>query len=126
MKRKVKRVTKRDSICLFVLKGEFLRSVVEDLVFDYTRKHFDNWEMFNEYHFGGYAKFSKDLISFINNFKAKYGIILDPVYTGKMMFGLYDLTGKGYFKTGSKIIAIHTGGLQGIRGFNTRFGNLIR
>jgi 1-aminocyclopropane-1-carboxylate deaminase/D-cysteine desulfhydrase-like pyridoxal-dependent ACC family enzyme len=116
---------KKKVIGMPILKGDFLRSDVENLVFGHTRQHFDNWDMINEYHIGGYAKFSKDLITFINNFKTNYGVTLDPIYTGKMMFGLYDLISKHYFPTGSKIIALHTGGLQGIRGFNVRFGNLI-
>ena len=52
-------------------------------------------------------------------FKKENNIQLDPVYTGKMMYGIFDLLKKGYFKKGSKILAIHTGGLQGITGMNT-------
>ena len=71
-----------------------------------------------DYHFGGYAKINSELIQFINNFKKENNIQLDPVYTGKMMFGIFDLIKKGYFKKESKILAIHTGGLQGIAGMN--------
>lgn len=77
-----------------------------------------NWELVTAYHFGGYAKLSSELIAFINDFYAKTGIPLDPVYTGKMIFGVMDLVEKGYFKDGSAILAIHTGGLQGIEGMN--------
>ncbi|HYG40319.1 MAG TPA: pyridoxal-phosphate dependent enzyme [Cytophagales bacterium] len=84
-----------------------------------------SWKITNDYAFGGYAKFNNLLIDFINRFKALHGIQLDPIYTGKMMFGIYDLIKKGYFPNGSTIIAVHTGGLQGIVGFNERFGNLI-
>ena len=55
---------------------------------------------------------------FINEFKRTHGIPLDPIYTGKMMFGIFDLIDKGFFKKGSKILAIHTGGLQAISGMN--------
>jgi 1-aminocyclopropane-1-carboxylate deaminase len=65
------------------------------------------------------------LIGFINNFKHKHGIQLDPIYTGKMMFGIYKLIENGYFPDNSTIVAVHTGGLQGIEGFNQRFGNLL-
>ncbi|PIR12483.1 MAG: 1-aminocyclopropane-1-carboxylate deaminase, partial [Flavobacteriales bacterium CG11_big_fil_rev_8_21_14_0_20_35_7] len=68
--------------------------------------------------FGGYAKVSKELITFINEFKTETNIPLDAVYTGKMMFGLADLIRKGSFKKGSKILVIHTGGLQGNNGMN--------
>ena len=78
-----------------------------------------------QYHFGGYAKFTGELIHFINAFREQHSIALDPVYTGKMMYGIFDQIRKGYFKKGSKIIAVHTGGLQGIAGFNEQFGELI-
>jgi 1-aminocyclopropane-1-carboxylate deaminase len=77
-----------------------------------------NWSLNTEYHFGGYAKWSPNLITFINEFKIKYGISLDPVYTGKMFFGVFDLISKGYFKENSTVVLVHTGGLQGIEGFN--------
>jgi 1-aminocyclopropane-1-carboxylate deaminase len=66
----------------------------------------------------GYAKINPQLISFINQFKEQHNIPLDPVYTGKMMFGIFDLIHNGYFPEHSKILAIHTGGLQGIVGMN--------
>ncbi len=110
-----------------VLKGgEFLLNEVEQLAFDYSSKRYKNWQLMVDYHFGGYAKYSWDLIAFINDFKGTHGIPLDPVYTGKMMFGVFDLIKKDFFPPGSKIMAIHTGGLQGIRGFNERFGELIK
>jgi len=60
------------------------------------------------------------LINFINNFKEEVGISLDPIYTGKMMFGIVDLIKRGHFTKGTKILAIHTGGLQGVVGMNLR------
>ena len=77
-----------------------------------------NFFLNTEYHFGGYAKWSPNLITFINDFKIKYGISLDPVYNGKMFYGVFDLINKGYFKENSTIVLVHTGGLQGIEGFN--------
>lgn len=70
-----------------------------------------------DYHFGGYAKVTPQLIKFASNFEKQHDIPLDYVYTAKMLFGLFDQIKKGYFKKGSKIIAIHTGGLQGNEGF---------
>jgi len=95
------------------LKGDFLQHEIKKYV---LRK--DNWSLNIEYHFGGYAKISKELITFINRFKRETGIPLDPVYTGKMMFGVIDLIKKNNFEKGTKILAIHTGGLQGIDGMN--------
>ena len=72
-----------------------------------------NWCVFDNYHFDGYAKIKAELMAFIEEFESRHRIPLDPVYTGKMMFGLYDLIRQGYFKNGETIVAVHTGGLQG-------------
>ncbi len=66
-----------------------------------------------DYHFGGYAKNTSELIEFMNIFYRDNKIPLDFVYTGKMMFGVYDLIKKDYFPISSNILCIHTGGLQG-------------
>ena len=79
-----------------------------------------NWSINTIYHFGGYAKTSAELIHFMNNFFRKTRIKLDPVYTGKLLFGIFELAQKNYFPKGSKILAIHTGGLQGIEGMNDK------
>ena len=79
-----------------------------------------NWSINTDYHFGGYAKISSELIQFMNDFFRKTRIKLDPVYTGKLLFGIFELAQKNYFPKGSKILAIHTGGLQGIEGMNER------
>lgn len=94
------------------LKGDFLSSEVEK----FAQKN--NWKIIPDYHFGGYAKVNRELIEFINRFRSEYGIPLDPVYTGKMIFGLFDLMEKGFFLENTRILAVHTGGLQGITGMN--------
>ena len=73
-----------------------------------------------EAHDGGYGKISDENIRFINVFKEKYGIQLDPIYTGKIMRKIFELIDNNYFPDGSKILAFHTGGLQGIFGANER------
>jgi len=75
-----------------------------------------NWQINLDYHFGGFAATTTELMAFIEGFEDKTGIALDPVYTGKMMYALYDLITKHRFKPGRRIIAVHTGGLQGKRG----------
>ncbi len=94
------------------LKGTFQKSEIEK----YTSKK--NYHLIDEYCFGGYAKIDFKLIRFINEFKEETGVQLDPVYTGKMLYGIMDLIEKKYFKDNSSILAIHTGGLQGISGMN--------
>ena len=79
-----------------------------------------NWELCMDYHFGGYAKVNKNLIDCMNAFKKTHDIPLDPVYTGKLFFGVFDLIVKDYFSQGTTILLIHTGGLQGIKGMNQR------
>lgn len=95
------------------LKGDFLKNEIKPYV-----RNMDNWSLNTNYHFGGYAKISEELITFINKFKNETNIPLDPIYTGKMLFGIVDLIKNGYFKKGTKILVIHTGGLQGIEGMN--------
>ena len=94
------------------LKGDFLKNDIRKFA------NSENWKLISDYHFGGYAKVNAELISFINNFKKETKIQLDPIYTGKLFYGLLDLISKNYFKKGTRILAIHTGGLQGISGMN--------
>ncbi len=94
------------------LKEQFLEKEIAKFT-DKTR-----WKLIRDYHFGGFARANPSLIHFINDFHRETGLLLDPVYTGKMMFGLMDLIAKDFFPPGSKILAIHTGGLQGIDGMN--------
>jgi 1-aminocyclopropane-1-carboxylate deaminase len=74
---------------------------------------YKNYCLINEFHFGGYAKTNPELISFMKSFYKEFEIPTDFVYTGKMMFGVFELIKKNYFPGGSKILCIHTGGLQG-------------
>lgn len=94
------------------LRGDFLREEIRKFT---TRS---NWQLCMDYHFGGYGKVSDALVDFLNAFYTETGIPLDPIYTGKMMWGLLDLIKKHHFPENTKILAIHTGGLQGIKGFN--------
>ncbi len=96
------------------LKGDFLSKEIKK----YTSK--TNWDLINEYHFGGYGKINEEGVNFINNFYDQQNIPLDPVYTGKMVFGIFDLVQKGFFIKNTRILAVHTGGLQGIAGMNKK------
>lgn len=73
----------------------------------------DNLRLFTEYHHGGYARYTPELLKFIKEFEQEHSVLLEHVYTGKMLFGLYKLMEYGYFPKGSSIVAVHTGGLQG-------------
>jgi 1-aminocyclopropane-1-carboxylate deaminase len=97
------------------LKGDFLEKEIKKII-----RPNKNWKLINDYHFGGYAKVNEELVDFINNFKFDTSIALDPIYTGKMMYGILDMIQLGRFDRGTKILAIHTGGLQGIQGMNIK------
>jgi 1-aminocyclopropane-1-carboxylate deaminase len=73
----------------------------------------DNVELFLSYHFGGYAKYNEDLLGFMNDFFTLTNIPTDFVYTGKLAYAIFDLAKKDQFPAGSKILMIHSGGLQG-------------
>ena len=109
-----------------ILEGTGMKADITKLLSEISEGTFDNWEINADYHFDGYAKWHESLISFINDFKEQQGIALDPIYTGKMMYGIFDKVVKGEFSRGTTIVAVHTGGLQGIEGFNMRFGNLLK
>ena len=98
------------------LKGDFLQKEVDNLLKKST-KIYNNWSITDQYGFGGYAKVKPELLKFMSEFEEKQGILLEPIYTGKMMYGIYEMVRAGKFKEGSKIVAIHTGGLQGRAGF---------
>jgi len=100
--------------------ASFLKENVKSLLKTKNGNLFGNWDINLDYHFGGYARFNKQLIDFIDRFISLTGIQIEPIYTGKMLFGIYDLISKGYFRKGSKILAIHTGGLQGLNGLRNK------
>lgn len=94
--------------------GDFLLKTIEK----YTDKK--NFEIINDYHFGGYGKINQDLISFVNNFKKEFQIPIDPIYVGKMLYGIWELVNNNFFEPHSQILVVHSGGLQGIRGMNEK------
>lgn len=79
-----------------------------------------NWKLHLDFHHGGYAKSSPALLDYISEFARTTGILLDPIYTGKMMYALHSLVEDGYFAQGKVILAVHTGGLSGWAGFSSR------
>lgn len=95
------------------LKGDFLKKEIDK----FAQKK--NYQLIIDYHFGGYAKVNVELIEFINKFKLENNIPLDPIYTGKMAYGVFDMLKNGKLDN-KKVLMIHTGGLQGIEGMNQR------
>ena len=110
--------------------GAFLTKDIQELLNSYE-SHFgvkiknENWKLIANYHFGGFAKVKPELIEFIREFKNKHKILLDFIYTGKMLFGLYDSIKNTNKFDNCTIIAVHTGGIQGNKGFEERFNITI-
>ena len=103
------------------LKGAgFLQAHVQEFLNQSNCGQLQNWEIMGSYHFGGYAKVKPELLEFLRAFQHHHNIALDPVYTGKMLFGIFDLAKQGYFPAGSTLVAWHTGGLQGLAGMRQR------
>lgn len=83
----------------------------------------NRWDLISDYHFEGYGKINDELVAFINTFYKQTKIPLDSIYTGKMLYGVFDLIKKGFFPVNSKILVIHTGGIQGNQGMNIKLKN---
>ncbi len=94
------------------LKGDFLENDVRKALQNCGVADPGNWRITEEWHGGGFARFSPELLDFIQDFRRRTGIPLEPVYTGKLLLGLYRMMERGEFPRGTEIIAIHTGGLQ--------------
>jgi len=95
----------------------FLRAEIDALTQATVAQTLTNYELHLDYHYGGYAKLPPELRAFIQRFEADFGVMLDPIYTGKMLVGVLDLIEKGHFARGSTVVAVHTGGLQAWAGF---------
>lgn len=95
-----------------MLKENYLDQEIKSLT------HHSNWQLNRNYHFGKYAKVTPPLVAFINEFYKKHNIPLDPIYTGKLLYGIYEEINAHKFPKNSRILAIHTGGLQGVHGVN--------
>ena len=96
--------------------GGFIKDEIDELLTSPS-----SYYLHTDYHFGGYGKTEERLIEFIKQFVASTGILIEPVYTSKMLYAIYDLAGKNYFKPGSRILAVHSGGIWGLLGMKDKF-----
>jgi 1-aminocyclopropane-1-carboxylate deaminase len=96
--------------------GGFIKDEIDELLTSPS-----SYYLHTDYHFGGYGKTEERLIEFIKQFVASTGILIEPVYTSKMLYAIYDLAGKNYFKPGSRILAVHSGGIWGLLGMKHKF-----
>ena len=89
-----------------------MERTVRDLLQVHTQKDGQGWSVAEEFHHGGYAKKSKVLDVYIQDFYQQHDVLLEPIYTAKLFYALDQLMLQGYFPSGSRIVGIHTGGLQ--------------
>lgn len=106
------------------LKGEFVQAQILSLLKN-PPAHAQSLKVRSGFEFGGYARANEELFEWLTSFYDETGIALDPIYTGKMMYGLIKEIQSGHFLPGTRILAIHTGGLQGISGMEKRYGRVL-
>lgn len=107
-----------------VLKGEsFLNRDVSQLLAAMDTPIRQNWQIDFRFHAGGYAKCSKALAHFVKIFSRTY-FPIEPIYSGKLFFGLFEMMAAGEFARGTELLAVHTGGMQGLRGVQRKLDQL--
>ena len=108
---------------IVVLKGAKTigENISKKFEFEFKKPFLKNWTLSHDYHLGGYAKYSEELILFMREFYKITGLMTDPIYSGKMFFGLVDQLKNNKKLQKKKIIALHSGGLSGIEGFEKRY-----
>ena len=121
----LKSATNQKIVGVSSLKGDFIHTEIRQLLKNHRIDNL-NYQIIDSYHHGGYGKTSKELIDFINWFKEIFDIPLDPIYTGKSFFAVWDMINGNKFENNLKIVILHTGGLQGIEGFNRKNENIIQ
>jgi 1-aminocyclopropane-1-carboxylate deaminase len=98
-----------------------MKELLNNSIFDkeLTIELMDKVVLHPDYHFGGYGKYTSDLLSFIRSFFKDYSVPLDPIYTGKLMLGVFEEIRKGQLDN-QTIVCLHTGGLQGVKGLEKK------
>lgn len=95
--------------------GAFLYDDIQRVLIEQSAANAADWQIVSDYHCGGFANTTPALLDFIATFQSLQGIALEPIYTGKLLFAIYDLIKQDYFPAETRIVAVHTGGLQGNR-----------
>ncbi len=105
---------KRNVTGVSVLKnGSFLMKEINDLISNFSKQDYGNWNILTSYDHGGYAKVTKELLDFVKAMKSEHNLPFDQVYTGKLMYAAMREIEAGNFRRGSTVLVLHTGGLQG-------------
>ncbi len=107
--------------CIAALKGaDFLKTDIQNLLNQSNSDAASAWTLHTDYHGGGYAKMTTELLAFIQDFRTRHQVLLDPIYTAKLLLAIFDLVEKDYFSPQTQLVAVHTGGLQGWKGMAMR------
>lgn len=106
------KINERQQVLGFVpmKQGVYLKGYISEHIQPGSNK---NWQLFDNWHFGGFGKWNDELLSFMNDFYRQNNIPLDIIYTSKMMYGIKDMLMAGDFDEGARILCVHSGGLQG-------------
>lgn len=110
------------------LKGDFIQNEVEKYIVEVVGDTelvegiLNRVTFIKGYDFGGYAKFNDELIQFLKNFYDQHNIKWDAIYNGKMAYGVFDMIHTNLIGANKSILLIHTGGIQGLKGIEERFG----
>ncbi len=97
-----------------VVKGiEALNNTISELIHDTSLNH---WQLIADYECGGFARYDQTIAEYIEEFYNQQGVLLEPIYTAKLLIAVDDLIYKGFFENNSTIVVLHSGGLQGLRG----------
>jgi len=105
------------------LKGDYIKSEFRELLLSEGISYI-NYHLATNYHFGGYGKTNPSLINFVNQLSRELKVLFDPIYTGKALFGVWHMIDNGEFDD-QTLVFLHTGGLQGIAGFNQKSSQKI-
>ncbi len=106
---------KQKVIGISALKGEWYSDMIAQRMAAFWPLSLTNWQVFTQYHGGGFGKLSTGIKSYMQEFESASGVLLDPVYTAKLAYGIKQKINEGYFPPGHRLLLIHTGGLQGRR-----------
>lgn len=104
----------------YALKGDWIHAYTDNLFQEYEIKRV-NYKLFDDQVFGGFSRVNADLLQFILDFRQNFRILLDPVYTGKMLFSVGEMIKNDQIAIGMRILLLHTGGLQGWEGIKHRY-----
>lgn len=108
-----------------IKNGGYLSDIIAKFLFEYSGKVYGNWNLATEFHFGGFAKLTKELVEFKIRFEEDNGFELDFIYTAKMLFALEKFINDGSIPENTVVVAIHTGGLQGNKGLQRKADTLL-